>query len=90
MVTPLDKRGEVDQLATEAVVKRLIEAGVDGTRPWVASANSRILPTTTRRTDFPAMRGLALPAPEEVREGDRGYAPWGTPAGSAGDPLETD
>jgi Dihydrodipicolinate synthetase family len=30
MVTPFDKRGEVDQLATEAVVERLIEAGVDG------------------------------------------------------------
>ena len=89
MVTPLDKRGEVDQLATEAVVKRLIEAGVDGTRPRVASANSRTLPTTTRRTDSPAVRGLALPAPEEVRE-DRGYAPWGAPAGNAGDPLETD
>lgn len=30
MVTPFDKRGEVDLHATEAVVDRLIEAGVDG------------------------------------------------------------
>jgi hypothetical protein len=30
MVTPFDKRGEVGLHVTEAVVKRLIEAGVDG------------------------------------------------------------
>lgn len=30
MVTPFDKRGEVGLHAAEAVVKRLIEAGVDG------------------------------------------------------------
>ena len=53
MVTPLDKRGEVDQLATEAVVK-LIEAGVDGTRPWVASANSRT---------FQPQLGVPIPRP---------------------------
>jgi len=30
MITPFDERGEVDPQATEAVVERLIEAGVDG------------------------------------------------------------
>ncbi len=33
MVTPFDERGEVDLVATEAVVERFIEAGVDGISP---------------------------------------------------------
>jgi dihydrodipicolinate synthase/N-acetylneuraminate lyase len=33
MVTPFDERGEVDLEATEAVVERFIEAGVDGISP---------------------------------------------------------
>src|SRR5919202_3285464 len=33
MVTPFDERGEVDLGATEAVVERFIEAGVDGISP---------------------------------------------------------
>ncbi len=33
MVTPFDERGEVDLDATEAVVERFIEAGVDGISP---------------------------------------------------------
>jgi 4-hydroxy-tetrahydrodipicolinate synthase len=33
MVTPFDGRGEVDLAATEAVVERFIEAGVDGISP---------------------------------------------------------
>ncbi len=33
MVTPFDERGEVDLRATEAVIERLIEAGVSGTPP---------------------------------------------------------
>jgi 4-hydroxy-tetrahydrodipicolinate synthase len=33
MVTPFDERGEVDLTATEAVVERFIEAGVDGISP---------------------------------------------------------
>jgi 4-hydroxy-tetrahydrodipicolinate synthase len=33
MVTPFDERGEVDLAATEAVVERFIEAGVDGISP---------------------------------------------------------
>src|ERR671915_1877606 len=33
MVTPFDERGEVDLKATEAVVERFIEAGVDGISP---------------------------------------------------------
>jgi dihydrodipicolinate synthase/N-acetylneuraminate lyase len=33
MVTPFDERGEVDLEATEAVVERFMEAGVDGISP---------------------------------------------------------
>src|ERR671915_2500964 len=33
MVTPFDERGEVDLKATEAVVERFVEAGVDGISP---------------------------------------------------------
>jgi hypothetical protein len=33
MVTPFDERGEVDLGATEAVIERFIEAGVDGISP---------------------------------------------------------
>src|SRR3712207_9574230 len=33
MVTPFDERGEVDLGATEAVVERFIDAGVDGISP---------------------------------------------------------
>src|SRR5918998_1692723 len=33
MVTPFDDRGEVDLAATEAVIERFIEAGVDGISP---------------------------------------------------------
>jgi len=33
MVTPFDERGEVNLGATEAVVERFIEAGVDGISP---------------------------------------------------------
>jgi 4-hydroxy-tetrahydrodipicolinate synthase len=33
MVTPFDERGEVDLVATEAVIERFIEAGVDGISP---------------------------------------------------------
>ena len=33
VMTPLDKRGEADLEATEAVVERFIDAGVDGISP---------------------------------------------------------
>jgi dihydrodipicolinate synthase/N-acetylneuraminate lyase len=33
MVTPFDERGEVDLGATEAVVERFTEAGMDGISP---------------------------------------------------------
>ena len=33
MVTPFDEQGEVDLVATEAVIERFIEAGVDGISP---------------------------------------------------------
>ena len=45
LVTPFDEEGELDLQATEAVVERHIEAGVDGiSGPWEARANS---PTST-------------------------------------------
>jgi hypothetical protein len=44
MVTPFDERGEVDLEATEAVVERFIEAGVDGISPLGAPASSHTSP----------------------------------------------
>jgi|SRR5215213_11031040 len=41
MVTPLDKRGEADLEATEAVVERFIDAGVDGISPLGSTGEER-------------------------------------------------
>ena len=46
MVTPFDERGEVDLEATEAVVERFVEAGVDGISPWEAQVSPRTSPRT--------------------------------------------
>src|SRR5215208_2202398 len=41
MVTPFDKRGEVDLEATEVVVERFIDAGVDGIAPLGSTGEER-------------------------------------------------
>src|SRR5918997_6582181 len=49
MVTPFDERGEVDLGATEAVVDRFIEAGVDGISPLGSTGESTHLTADERR-----------------------------------------
>jgi 4-hydroxy-tetrahydrodipicolinate synthase len=49
MVTPFDDRGEVDLEATEAVVKRFIEAGVDGISPLGSTGESSHLTSEERK-----------------------------------------
>jgi 2-dehydro-3-deoxy-D-pentonate aldolase len=49
MVTPFDERGEVDLEATEAVVERFVEAGVDGISPLGSTGESTHLAADERR-----------------------------------------
>jgi 2-dehydro-3-deoxy-D-pentonate aldolase len=49
MVTPFDERGEVDLQATEAVVERLIDAGVDGISPLGSTGESSHLTGDERK-----------------------------------------
>src|SRR5918992_4253073 len=49
MVTPFDERGEVDLAATEAVVERFVEAGVDGISPLGSTGESTHLAADERR-----------------------------------------
>jgi 4-hydroxy-tetrahydrodipicolinate synthase len=49
MVTPFDERGEVDVDATEAVVERFIEAGVDGISPLGSTGEASHLASEERK-----------------------------------------
>jgi 4-hydroxy-tetrahydrodipicolinate synthase len=49
MVTPFDERGEVDLGATEAVIERFIEAGVDGISPLGSTGESSHLTGEERK-----------------------------------------
>jgi 2-dehydro-3-deoxy-D-pentonate aldolase len=49
MVTPFDERGEVDLGATEAVVERFIEAGVDGISPLGSTGEASHLASEERK-----------------------------------------
>jgi 4-hydroxy-tetrahydrodipicolinate synthase len=49
MVTPFDKRGEVDLDATEALVERFIEAGVDGISPLGSTGEASHLASEERK-----------------------------------------
>jgi 2-dehydro-3-deoxy-D-pentonate aldolase len=49
MVTPFDERGEVDLAATEAVVERFIEAGVNGISPLGSTGESSHLAADERK-----------------------------------------
>ena len=49
MVTPFDERGEVDLAATEAVVERFIEAGVNGISPLGSTGESAHLTGDERK-----------------------------------------
>ena len=49
MVTPFDERGEVDLRATEAVVERLLDAGVDGISPLGSTGESSHLTGDERK-----------------------------------------
>jgi 4-hydroxy-tetrahydrodipicolinate synthase len=49
MVTPFDEWGEVDLEATEAVVERFVEAGVDGISPLGSTGESTHLAADERR-----------------------------------------
>jgi 4-hydroxy-tetrahydrodipicolinate synthase len=49
MVTPFDERGEVDLRAAEAVVERLIDAGVDGISPLGSTGESSHLTGDERK-----------------------------------------
>ena len=49
MITPFDERGEVDLEATEAVVERFVEAGVDGISPLGSTGESTHLAADERR-----------------------------------------
>ena len=48
MVTNFDERGELDLAATEAVVERLIEAGVDGISPLGSTGEASHLASEER------------------------------------------
>src|SRR5215207_11567384 len=49
MVTPFDEHGEVDLGATEAVVERFIEAGVNGISPLGSTGESSHLAADERK-----------------------------------------
>ena len=49
MVTPFDERGEIDLTATESVVERFIEAGVDGISPLGSTGESSHLTGDERK-----------------------------------------
>jgi 4-hydroxy-tetrahydrodipicolinate synthase len=49
MVTPFDEGGEVDLGATEAVVERFIEAGVDGISPLGSTGEASHLASEERK-----------------------------------------
>ena len=49
MGTPFDERGEVDLGATEAVVERFIEAGVDGISPLGSTGEASHLASEERK-----------------------------------------
>src|ERR671932_1783001 len=49
MVTPFDERGEIDLTATEAVVERFIEAGVDGISPLGSTGEASHLTAGERK-----------------------------------------
>ena len=49
MVTPFDERGEIDLTATEAVVERFIEAGVDGISPLGSTGEASHLTADERK-----------------------------------------
>jgi dihydrodipicolinate synthase/N-acetylneuraminate lyase len=49
MVTPFDEGGEVDLGATEAVVERFIEAGVDGISPLGSTGEASHLASKERK-----------------------------------------
>src|SRR5919202_3350047 len=49
MVTPFDERGEVDLGATEALVERFIEAGVDGISPLGSTGEASHLASEERK-----------------------------------------
>lgn len=84
MVTPFDKRGEVGLHATEAVVKRLIEAGVDGIPALGSTGEFSHLTNHNSAYRFPG-RAWSRPArPGGGAREDREYAPWGGPAGWRG------
>ena len=90
MVTPFDKRGEVGLHATEAVVKRLIEAGVDGIPALGSTGEFSHL--TNHNLAYRSPRPCVVPPcppwrrRERIKNTLRGA---GLPAG-AGDPLDTD
>src|SRR5918995_3386070 len=49
MVTPFDERGEMDLAATEAVIERFIEAGVDGISPLGSTGEASHLTADERK-----------------------------------------
>jgi dihydrodipicolinate synthase/N-acetylneuraminate lyase len=49
MVTPFDERGELDLAATEAVVERFIEAGVNGISPLGSTGEASHLTAVERK-----------------------------------------
>ena len=49
MVTPFDERGEIDFTATEAVVERFVEAGVDGISPLGSTGEASHLTADERK-----------------------------------------
>ena len=58
MVTPFDERGEVDLRATEAVVDRLVEAGVDGIAALGSTGEFSHLDTEERRRFAEDLAGI--------------------------------
>jgi 4-hydroxy-tetrahydrodipicolinate synthase len=73
MVTPFDERGEVDLGATEAVVERFIEAGVDGISPLGSTGEASHLASEERERFI-----------EEVTRIVRGRVPLVVGVGAAG------
>ena len=49
MVTPFDERGDADLSATEALVERFIEAGVDGISPLGSTGEASHLTGAERK-----------------------------------------
>ena len=49
MVTPFDERGEIDLTATESLVERFVEAGVDGISPLGSTGESSHLTNDERK-----------------------------------------